>query len=73
MTSVSAYYDGSSYVMTEAVTVRQNQKVIITFLDEYVTPKPKRSLSEIRSYMKGGKSVPEEMSTVDYVRSLRAD
>jgi len=73
MTSVSAYYDGSTYVMTDDVPIRQNQKVIITLLDEFVAPKNKKSLSQIRSYMKGGRSVPDGISTVDYVRSLRED
>ena len=73
MTSISAYFDGSAYVTTEDVPIRQNQKVIITLLDEYVSPKTKKSLSQIKSYMKGGRSVPDGISTVDYIRSLRAD
>ncbi len=73
MTSVSAYYDGSTYVVTEEVPVRQNQKVIITLLDEYVSPKHRKTLPQIKAYMKGGRSVPDGLSTVDYVRSLRED
>ena len=73
MTSVRAYYNGMTYVMEEDVPVQVNQKVIITFLNENATEPKKRTLSEIRSYMKGGRSIPEGMSTVDYVRSLRTD
>ena len=35
--------------------------------------KPKRTIDQIRSYMKGGSSVPEGISTVDYIRSLREE
>lgn len=73
MTAVSAYYDGNNYVTESNVLVKKNQKVIITLLDEYVPQKHKKSLAEIRSYMKDGKSVPEGVSTVDYIRQLRAD
>ena len=73
MTSVRAYYNGMTYVMEEDVPVQVNQKVIITFLNENATEPKKRTLSEIRSYMKGGRSVPEGMPAVDYVRSLRTD
>lgn len=73
MLSVSAYYNGNNYITEQAVAVRQNQKVIITYLDEVAPRSAKKSLAEIRSYMKGGKSVPDGISTVDYVRSLRAE
>ena len=73
MVSVSAYYDGSAYVVQEDVAVKPNQKVIITLLDEFMPQRKKRTLEEIRSYMKGGKSVPVGISTVEYVRSLRAE
>lgn len=73
MVSVMAHYDGNNYVMDSQVVVKRNQKVIITLLDDFIKPK-KKSLSEIKSYMgKGKKSVPDGISTVDYVRSLRED
>ena len=73
MLSVMAHYDGNNYVMDSQVSVKENQKVIITILDDFVQPK-KRTLSEIKSYMgKGKKSVPDGISTVDYVRSLREE
>ena len=73
MIAVNAYFDGNNYVLEDNVLVKQNQKVIITLLDEFVPKKHKKTLEEIRSYMKGGKSVPDCISTVDYIRQLRAD
>jgi hypothetical protein len=72
MTSIHAYYDGQGYVTQGAVAIKPNQRVIITLLDDFVPTRNKRSLSEIKSYMKGGsKSVPNGVSTVDYIRQLR--
>ena len=73
MIAVNAYFDGNNYVLEDNVLVKQNQKVIITLLDEFVPKKQNKTLEEIRSYMKGGKSVPDGISTVDYIRQLRAD
>lgn len=73
MVAVNAYFDGNNYVLEDNILVKQNQKVIITLLDEFVPKKQPKSLDEIRSYMKGGKSVPDGVSTVDYIRQLRAD
>jgi len=39
MTSVKAYYDGTNYITQGTVAVRTNQRVIITFLDEFEPPK----------------------------------
>ncbi len=73
MVAVNAYFDGNNYVIEDNVIVKQNQKVIITLLDEFVPEKKQKTLEEIRSYMKGGKSIPDGVSTVDYIRQLRAD
>lgn len=73
MISVQAYYNGSNYITEEKVDVKPNQKVIITLLDDFVLKNKKKTLEEIRSYMRSGKSVPEGISTVDYIRNLRAD
>ncbi len=34
MLAVKGYYDGKNYITDEAVSVKPNQRVIITFLDE---------------------------------------
>lgn len=38
MTSVHGYYNGSCYVVDGDVAVKPNQRVIITILDDFVTP-----------------------------------
>lgn len=38
MTSVCGYYDGNGYVTEGNVTVKPNQRVIITILDDFKTP-----------------------------------
>lgn len=74
MTSIHAYYDGRGYVTQDAVEIKPNQRVIITLFDDYVPTRNKKSLSEIKIYMKrGSRSVPAGMSTVDYVRQLREE
>ncbi|WP_149554693.1 hypothetical protein [Treponema pectinovorum] len=74
MTSVKAYYDGQKYITEENINIQKNQKVIITILEEFVTAKSKKTLSEIKNYMNSNsKSVPEGISTKDYIRQLRAD
>lgn len=77
MLSVNGYYKNGVCVPAETLElkneqVKQNQKVIITFLDDFVPSRKKRTLAEIKSYMSSStKSVPEGISTVDYVRGLR--
>ena len=39
MISVKAYYDGQNYITEGNVAVKTNQRVIITFLDEFEFPK----------------------------------
>ena len=39
MLAVKAYYDGQNYITDGSVTVKPNQRVIITFLDEFEPPK----------------------------------
>ena len=74
MTSVCGYYDGNGYVMEGNVAVKPNQRVIITILDDYVPQHNRRTLSEIKSYADGtSKSVPDGMTTIEYVRQLREE
>ena len=74
MTSVRGYYDGNGYVTEGNVAVKPNQRVIITILDDYVPQHNHRTLSEIKSYAdSSSKSVPNGISTVDYVRQLREE
>ena len=48
MIAVNAYFDGNNYVLEDNVLVKQNQKVIITLLDEFVPKKQKKTLEETR-------------------------
>ena len=74
MLAINGYYDGNNYVTQGNVAVRPNQKVIITFLDDFLPVRRRRSLVEIKSYMKGSsKSVPDGASTLEYVRHLREE
>ena len=74
MIALNGYYDGNGYVTEGNVAVKTNQKVIITILDDYMPVRHHRSLSEIKSYMNGScKSVPDGISTVDYIRKLREE
>ena len=74
MTSVRGYYDGNGYVTEGNVAVKPNQRVIITILDDYVPQHNRRTLTEIKSYAdSSSKSVPNGISTVDYVRQLREE
>lgn len=44
MLAVNGYYDGTRYVTESNVAVKPNQRVIITYLDEF--EKPKRNLKK---------------------------
>ena len=44
MLSVNGYYDGTGYITEGNVAVKPNQRVIITYLDEF--EKPKRNLKK---------------------------
>ena len=44
MLAVNGYYDGTGYVTEGNVAVKPNQRVIITYLDEF--EKPKRNLKK---------------------------
>ena len=44
MLAVYGYYDGNGYVTEGNVAVKPNQRVIITYLDEF--EKPKRNLKK---------------------------
>lgn len=74
MIAINGYYNGSSYVTEGNIAVKPNQRVIITLLDEFIPVRNKRSLKEIKSYMKkGSRSIPDGISAVDYIRQLRED
>lgn len=74
MTSIHAYYDGHNYITQGNVAVKENQRVIITLLDDFLPRRNKRTLEEIKGYMHGGKRlIPDGISTLDYIRQLREE
>ncbi len=78
MTSVRGYYNGSAYVAMEPVTVRPNQKVIITVLDDEFLPAHNATREELWEKLSAlcgsaGKICPEGMDAQDYVNTLREE
>lgn len=63
MIAVPAYYDGTNIKPLEAVSIKQNQKIILTIMDEYVDVEPKTTAASasmeafhnLQKYRKQGK------------------
>ncbi len=51
--TIEGYYDGKQYVALEDVLVKENQRVQITILDEYIEPNEHRKNSELLARYKG--------------------
>ena len=52
MLAVQGYYDGTSIQTLETINAKPNQRVIITIMDEFITPSvnsPKKSMRGILS------------------------
>lgn len=74
MKSINGYYNGSSYIATEAVQARPNQKIIITFLDDVPIKKAKISMEQLESYCSDKtSSVPKGTDTQEYISAQRQD
>lgn len=74
MKSINGYYNGSSYIATETVLARPNQKVIITFLDDVPEKKVKISMQQLESYCSDKtSSVPAGMDAQEYISKMRQD
>lgn len=70
MVSIRGYYDGNSYVATEAAQPYKNQNVIITLLDEQRTERTPVTLAQLDSFAVFSKNAD---SAQDYISSLRTD
>lgn len=63
MIAVPAYYDGTNIKPLEAVSIKQNQKIILTIMNEYVDVEPKttaasasmQAFHNLQKYRKQGK------------------
>ena len=84
MIAVPAYYDGENIKPLEEISIKQNQKVILTIMDEFVGDskkenflvgtsegKKKHRLIEWAKYEVSGKDMRDGLSPEEYVRKLR--
>ncbi len=71
--TIEGYYDGRRYVALENVAVKENQKVKITLLDEYLELDEHGRNEDLLARYKGfgGKLWKED--PLKYVSSLRAE
>ena len=51
MLAVHGYYDGATIQPLEKIVAKQNQRVIITIMDEYVTPVKEGSKKGMRGVL----------------------
>ena len=70
MVSVRGYYDGNSYVATEAVKPYKNQNVIITLLDEPKTERKTVTLDQLDSFAMYSKNADNAQK---YISNMRDD
>ncbi|MGN0729648.1 hypothetical protein [Treponema sp.] len=59
MIAVKGYYDGKNYITEGNITVKPNQRVIITFLDEF-EPQKQTSCRGIAAQYANPKLIPQE-------------
>ena len=72
MIAVPAYYDGTNIKPLEAISIKQNQKIILTIMDEYVDVEPNttaestsmQAFQNLQKYRKQGKE------PIDYRKEL---
>ena len=72
MIAVPAYYDGTNIKPLEAINIKQNQKIILTIMDEYVDVEANttaestsmQSFQNLQKYRKQGKE------PIDYRKEL---
>ena len=72
MIAVPAYYDGTNIKPLEAISIKQNQKIILTIMDEYVDVEPNQAavsssmqaFKNLQKYRKRGKEL------IDYREEL---
>ena len=66
MLSLKGYYNGKNFIPLEKAMIKPNQKVIITVLDEYLTP----NQTEDKSYSKFVGKLSDE-SYLEIVEDLK--
>ena len=82
MVAVKAFYDGKNYITEGNVAVKPNQRVIITYLDEFVpekkreTEKKGRSVEELDAIfdsVSGRCHAWDGVDVLEYQRQLRGE
>ena len=51
MVSVNGYFDGNVVEPLEKIDAKPNQRVIITIMDEFFTPEPKKDIKSMRGVL----------------------
>ncbi len=72
MVSVHGYYDGTSYIATEAVNPYKNQSVIITLLDESKKERNPITLEKLESFAIVSKNADNAQNYISNMRKDRA-
>ncbi len=55
MATIEGYFDGKTFIPLEPFSVKPNQKVQITFLDDFLTEEKQKQLEQMRSKNKNKK------------------
>ena len=71
--TIEGYYDGLQYVALEDVAVKENQRVQITILDEYIEPNAHLKNSELLARYKGIGGRLWKQEPQEYVSALRSE
>ena len=72
MVSVHGYYDGTSYIATEAANPYKNQSVIITLLDESKKERNPITLEKLESFAIVSKNADNAQNYISNMRKDRA-
>ena len=71
LTTVEGFFDGESVKLSEPVTDKKNQRVIVTFVDDAQVVKPKKSLTELFKAVASGKYDGKKSNNVDPKEFIR--
>ena len=71
--TVEGYYDGRQYIALENVAVKENQKVQITILDDFVEDSSAAKNALLLAHYKGLGSRLWSQDAQSYVSDLRAE
>ena len=72
MVSVRGYYDGTTYIATEAANPYKNQSVIITLLDESKKERNAITLEKLESFAIVSKNADNAQNYISKMREDRA-